>query len=101
MRIEYVWAVYCKETEQDYGQITDVFSDEGLATEFAKGKGHWGRDARVDKVRAFIDKNGKMAHVIDVSLVLNDGKAKEDLKAKALAKLSEEEKKVLGLSCGK
>lgn len=97
MRIECVWAVYCKETENRYGPITDVFSDEGLATEFAKGKGHWGGNARVDKVRAFIDKNSKMAHVIDGSFVLNDGKVKEDLKIKALAKLTEEEKKVLGL----
>lgn len=94
-----IWVVYTGGDDRFIGTPTLFFSSEYLACHEARGKGWYGGDAPVRQHHA-VEVDGKFYLLEDAEPIDLDGELKaknEQLKEKALAKLSEEEKRALGL----
>lgn len=83
------------------GGIIGYFSEESVAKKEAKGKGSWGENASIDVLysvelngNTYILANGGKPVDVDLKKARNDAKLKED----TLASLTDEQKRVLGLS---
>ncbi len=96
-----MWEVYT--TIDEYGrdgEMVGLFSDEVMANAAAKGKGWWGGKGDVRPVFALDCHNGYyqvLKYRNPVKADTDIVKLREDIKTKALAKLTEEEKALLGL----
>lgn len=95
-----VFEVYGDGGERGFGPVIGYASTEVIANAMAKGKGFYGSDGIYTEVPA-ISVNGVVyALRKEYPLDLNNEKATKDaeLKAKTLASLTSEQKRVLGLS---
>lgn len=88
-------------TAFEAGGIIGYFSEESVAKKEAKGKGPWGGNASIDLIysvelngNTYILANGGKPIDVDLKKARNDAKLKEE----TLASLTEEQKRVLGLS---
>jgi len=97
-----VWAAHEVVNERGgYGQRLGVYSTEELARIAAKGHGFWSGDGKVKKLQSLlINEDGAAYHYIlegdGQGVLLSDEQAVEDLKAAALGKLDEDERRILG-----
>ena len=101
--IHTVWAAY--KLVSDRGHLGDrlgVYSTEELARIAAKGHGDWGGDGKVREKQALcIGVDGAAYYYVledaeQHGVLLSDEQAVEDLKARALGKLDDDERKALG-----
>lgn len=88
-------------TAFEAGGIIGYFSEESVAKKEAKGKGSWGGNASIDMVcsvevngNTYILANGGKPIDVDLKKARSDAKLKEE----TLASLTDEQKRVLGLS---
>lgn len=99
-----VWAAHEVVNERGgYGQRLGVYSTEELARIAAKGHGFWGGDGKVKKLQSLlIEEDGAAYYFIlerpdGQGVLLSDEQAMKDLKARALGKLDETERRLLGV----
>ena len=96
-----VWVVYEGGDERHHGRpsTTLAFTDEAAANESARGRGWYGGKAHVGSFRAIMGIHGRTwlvtEEIRDINHVQFDYEA--TVREKALAKLSDEEKKALGV----
>lgn len=100
-----IWAVHSGDDDRSCGSPRWWFSNEEEAKFFAKKRGWYGGDAPVSEhlamcVPGSVTESGRDEYYLRSAKVDLDGveeKIQTELKENALAKLSDEEKKVLGL----
>lgn len=100
-----VWAVHQGDDDRSCGSPRWWFSDQTEANNFAKKRGWFGGDAPVSEhcamvVPGSVTESGRDEYYLTKAKVDLDGveeKIQNELKENALAKLSDEEKRVLGL----
>lgn len=93
-------------TDEDNGigcrtKVIGYFSSQALATREGEGRGEWGQDAKVVKVPA-VSVDGKTYILANegspVDVDLKQARHDEELRRTTLASLSDEQKRVLGLT---
>lgn len=85
-------------TDERKSKIYGYFENKEVGRAVTRGKGWYGEHGWCDEkpIKVFVDHNGKAYKLEEVSI--SDAKSLEEAKREeALAKLTEEDKKVLGL----
>lgn len=72
------------------------FLNKSAAIKAAKGKGGWGTDGKVKELTGSVVVMSDQMFILG-DLISQDGDSTEDIKSRALAKLSDEEREALGL----
>jgi uncharacterized membrane protein len=99
-----VWAAYAEDSQGHRGGCLGYSSSHSAAAQMAENKGSWGGPGQVVEEKAirivFASGFGPEVYIIKAGPVDLDGfkkKKEEELRRQALAKLTDEEKEVLGL----
>ncbi len=97
-----VYTVHRNNDERYNGPVTDVCSTKAIAEKVAGGSGWYGGNAPICAAWA-VEVDGSVYLLVNNSPVDLDGKLskqKDVLKKRALSKLTQEEREVLGLESG-